>query len=95
MTGGLFRALGELSGLDRLVDEEQAQIVSLTEEDVLVPPERQEESLRMIFSYLEQQEAEETAERAAAASEPAPAESPGAGPPPLEPEAPRPEPEPG
>jgi hypothetical protein len=87
MSGGLFRALGELSGLDRLVEEETPPILSFTEDDVIVPPEKQAESLSMIFGFLEQQKAE-----AEAASEPAGAGAPAESPP-AEPEEPRPEPD--
>ncbi|HEY7198621.1 MAG TPA: hypothetical protein VIC57_00340 [Candidatus Dormibacteraeota bacterium] len=57
MTGGLFRAIGELSGLDKLIEEESAPMVNLTEDDVLVDPEVQANSLSQIFSFLEQQSA--------------------------------------
>jgi hypothetical protein len=86
VTGGLFRSLGELSGIDRLVEEETAPILSFTEDDVLVPPEKQAESLSMIFNFLEQQKAEAEAETA-----PLELEAETAPPPQPEPEAPRPE----
>src|SRR5262245_8109324 len=54
MTGGLFRAIGELSGLDKLVEEQLPEMVNLTEDDVLVPPEVQAANLSQIFAFLEQ-----------------------------------------
>ena len=59
VTGGLFRTFGELSGLDRLVEEEAAPILSFNEEDIIVPPEKQAETLSMLFGFLEQQKAED------------------------------------
>jgi hypothetical protein len=54
MTGGLFRAIGELSGLDKLVEDEAPKMLSFTEDDVIVPPEVQAANLSQIFSFLEQ-----------------------------------------
>ena len=58
MTGGLFRAIGELSGLDKLAEDEAPTILSFTEDDVIVPPEVQAANLGQIFSFLEQQSVE-------------------------------------
>ena len=55
MTGGLFRAIGELSGLDKLVEDEAPKMLSFTEDDVIVPPDVQAANLSQIFSFLEQQ----------------------------------------
>lgn len=66
MTGGLFRAIGELSGLDKLVEDEAPKILSFTEDDVIVPPEVQAANLSQIFSFLEQQGPEPELEPAAA-----------------------------
>src|SRR5215471_16085996 len=75
MTGGLFRAIGELSGLDKLIEEEQPPMVNLTEDDILVDPEVQANSLAQIFSFLEQQDAMNgEAEPPPEASEPVPTE---------------------
>ena len=71
VTGGLFRTLGELSGLDRLVEEEAAPILSFTEDDIIVPPEKQAETLSMLFGFLDQQKAEAEQAEAQAAAEPA------------------------
>jgi hypothetical protein len=58
MTGGFFRAIGDLSGIDRLLEETETEpeIVNLTEDDVLVPPEKQAKALAEIFGFLEQHE---------------------------------------
>lgn len=58
MTGGLFRAIGELSGLDKLVEDEAPKMLSFNEDDVIVSPEVQAANLSQIFSFLEQQSAE-------------------------------------
>ncbi len=54
MTGNLFRALGELSGLDRMI--EAPEVVNLLDGDVPVPPERQSAAMSEIFGFLEQLE---------------------------------------
>lgn len=103
VTGGLFRTFGELSGLDRLVEEEAAPILSFNEEDIIVPPEKQAETLSMLFGFLEQQKAEDEQAEAGQAEaaepvspepaepvSPGPALAPAEPPPAVEPE-PRPE----
>jgi hypothetical protein len=78
MTGGLFRAIGELSGIDKLVEEEVPAMLSFTEDDVIVPPEKQAESLSMLFGFLEQhatQEAENTDEPPPLPVEPLPVDA--------------------
>src|SRR2546423_1338932 len=56
----MFRAIGEVSGLDRLA-QEAPEILSFTEEDVIVPPEQQAATLSQIFGFLEQQRDEDEA----------------------------------
>jgi hypothetical protein len=52
MTGDFLRAIGELSGIDRLEDHLREPLV-LTELDQMVSPERQATAMSEIFGFLE------------------------------------------
>ena len=51
LTGELFKAVGELTGLD--AEPESRPIRSYSEDDVIVPPEKQTAAVDDIFGFLE------------------------------------------
>jgi hypothetical protein len=53
MAGDMLRAIGEISGLDRL-EEQVPEILSFKEGDVIVPPEKQAAALSQLFGFLEE-----------------------------------------
>lgn len=71
VTGDFLRVLGELSGLEKDVDEPRVLYPHLG--DVIVPPERQESALQEVVAFLEQLKApdEELAEEPTVGSPPA------------------------
>jgi hypothetical protein len=91
VTGDFLRAIGELSGIDRL-EEHLREPVVLTELDQMVAPERQAAAMTEIFGFLEnldlgkgqEPEPHEEAQRNVEAV----AETPAEPEPPAEPEAP-------